>query len=275
MTNEKIENDILKSIYISIPCINTFFDEDIEIMLTDREKVLYYQGSKEIDAKIKVGSEAGQFVKETMKKGKTEIKILPEEFIGVSFKSYMICIKDGEKVVGSLSIGKSLSKKKAVTNMTQDLLKEVSKILTNINYISSGVNELANMNTEILGEANYANEMTTDTGEIVSFIKSVSSQTNLLGLNASIEAARAGEHGKGFSVVAQEIRKLSNSSKESIAKIEEVIKNISNSVDIINNKITNADDISGKQVKSLEDMSSAINKLNETALMLNKLSDEL
>lgn len=269
------ENEILNSIFTTIPFITTFFDDDIEIMLTDREKILYYQGSKEIDAKLRVGSPIGKFVKETMEKGKTEIKIIPEDFIGISFKSYMICLKDGNKVIGSLSIGKSLSKKKAITDMTDNLIKGLSDIVHNISYISSSINELAKLNTQILNEANSANELTSDTDHIVNFIKGVSSQTNLLGLNASIEAARAGDHGRGFTIVAQEIRKLSTSSKDSIGEIESVIKNISNSIDMINEKITNADKVSEQQVDSLKTMNDAIENLNSTALLLNKLAEQL
>lgn len=61
---------------------------------------------------------------------------------------------------------------------------------------------------------------------ITDFIQGIAKQTNLLSLNASIEAARAGEAGRGFSIVADEIRELSEQSNQSVSKINNIIKSL-------------------------------------------------
>lgn len=76
--------------------------------------------------------------------------------------------------------------------------------------------------------------------ELTDEILSISSQTNLLSLNASIEAARAGEAGKGFAVVANEIRQLADSSKETASNIQGINSMV---IDLVRELIDNSNEI--------------------------------
>jgi len=93
-------------------------------------------------------------------------------------------------------------------------------------------------NTHTVSEKVHALSVSSQAIEtIVTTIKGISNQTNLLALNASIEAARAGEAGRGFSVVADEIRKLAEQSSTSAEEINKIIADIVSIVDATNQTV--------------------------------------
>ncbi len=83
-------------------------------------------------------------------------------------------------------------------------------------------------------------EKVEDTKNILEIIQNIANQTNLLALNASIEAARVGEYGKGFSVVAEEVRKLADRTTQSAEEIKQLIESL---IEIVDGSTVVLDDI--------------------------------
>ena len=160
-----------------------------------------------------------------------------------------------------------------MTGIVESLVESTSQISQGINEVTIGVQDLASMNADVFKQTTEANSKAKDSNQIVGIIQGISSQTNLLGLNASIEAARAGEYGKGFSVVAKEIRKLSNTSKESIDKIDTIIKDISVSIESINENLSKTNEVSQNQSAALQQISASLEQLNSTSKILEDLAE--
>ncbi len=104
---------------------------------------------------------------------------------------------------------------------TQDI---VSSALVTVDKLVES-NQVTKKSSEIASDKVTQIDQSTDNiAMITDVIKDIANQTNLLALNASIEAARAGEHGKGFMVVAEEVRKLSEESNKSVVKIRDMVE---------------------------------------------------
>lgn len=145
------------------------------------------------------------------------------------------------------------------TALTCSTAKE--KVNDSAKVVDSAANHIDKLAKHITTAANSAEELVKKSESAIEFssrIDKIAEQTNLLALNAAIEAARAGESGRGFSVVADEVRNLSQSTQDAVDEIEETIGSMVKTIDLLKQDLMEqvrvAEDCSEESTKAKQEM---------------------
>ncbi|MBR2409557.1 MAG: PilZ domain-containing protein [Lachnospiraceae bacterium] len=159
-----------------------------------------------------------------------------------------------------------------IVELSDKSVKQASASSAELGNAVESTNTMAQLSAEveeILKEFRYQfGRVKNETGTI----DKISNQTNLLALNASIEAARAGEAGKGFSVVADEIRDLSQGTRVSSAGIMEALKSLEETSDKMTESVTTILQLISETLLVMQTVNSSVEAIEDDS---KKLGEEI
>ena len=221
-----------------------------------------------------------------------------DEVVGQVANSAVEQAGQTDEVVMSLeeninALGKIVQVENSYKNNLEEVLKKINKSNSGVEKSSRNIGVTLESFNDVKVKSEDLEKRANDITKIVSIVAGIAEQTNLLALNASIEAARAGEQGKGFSVVAESIKKLSEQSKESVKEIntnlvhfkgniESLVEPIENQYFILEKETLNLQEVenlsfdANKSINYIaSSMINTINDLNEQSKSIESLSNNI
>lgn len=263
------------------PILAEMFPQGVFLYMTDLHKVAYRQPSKEFDLPtFQVGNELkdSDIASKTLRTKQPTIAEIDASVYGVPIyvANYPLFDDDGDKSIVA-TFGIVIPKKLAqqLRDISIHLNDGLSQISATIEELAASASQIHSNELELNGDIQGITNLSSAVNNVSSFIKKIADETNMLGLNAAIEAARVGDAGKGFGVVAEEIRKLSEHSKSTVPQLKNLTDNINLAVGKASEKSRVSLNSSQEQAAATEEITASIEEITSMAGELNSIAQKL
>ena len=260
------------------PYFNDMIAGDIGISVDRDGKYIAYCPAETLNLKKKIGDPVnGRVTLKCLETGNNLTEVISKEksAYGIAYVACATPFKDGNTVVGSVTITQTVEKQDKMVHIGSELAASSQELNAGMEELAASASEVAATTEELTRLSKDVAKATRQMDEIVSFIKNIAGQTNLLGLNAAIEAARVGEQGRGFGVVAEEVRKLASSSADSVKTITQSLQQVQLSIDSLSNKLIVIDKNVGEQSTAIGEMTRFSQNLAVLATELSQVASSL
>jgi hypothetical protein len=258
------------------PLIVNMYPEGSFLYMTNLESVAICQGSEKFDIPdIQKGDPItddmiARQVLSTKKMAMRETTVNGVPVLAINYPCFDT--EDPTQLVATFGI--YLPRQNAVNlrTMAQNLNQSMSEISAVVQELAAAASQITANEQELNNNIEEIYQVSEQINEVMGFIKQIADETKMLGLNAAIEAARAGDVGRGFGVVAEEIRKLSDESKGTVQKVKVLTDRIKETLEKANSGSKQTLCSSEEQAAATEEMSASIEEIASMAEQLEGMA---